>query len=99
MHLITKILDWILAIMGVTASALALFVISYSIYRWIMVKIIFKKHSNPFVRECRRCTSVQNMYQSNIEHDNSTWWEEMYDGNDADCRCHKYAESRHNFYL
>lgn len=82
----------VLAIFGV----FFLLVGCYMVYRSIMIAIIFKRGHNPYNRICKRCGAHQDMYQSNIEGNESDfWWEEVYPiGNNPNCKCHKYASYR-----
>lgn len=74
-------------------SILAL-ALGYGIYCAIMVAILFKKdeYGNPYRRTCKRCGQMQIMYSSNIEGDDSRWWEEVYPmGNNPKCKCKHFA--------
>lgn len=55
--------------------------------------LLFRGGRNPYHRICKKCGSHQNMYKSNIEGNNSTWWEDVYPiGNDENCKCHSYSD-------
>ncbi len=78
----------ILAFFGLMAIFLIL-----SLIKYILTKLQFKKGHNPFCRICKKCGAYQNMYESNVEGCDLTWWEEVYPiGNDPNCKCHSYAE-------
>ncbi len=65
----------------------------YLVYRWVWQMVLFKCGHNPYARICKRCGAHQNMYQSNIEDDNSTWWEDVYPiGNNEKCKCHSFTD-------
>lgn len=69
---------------------------TYSLYRGIVSAMLFKYDKyNPYRRHCKKCNSHQVMYSSNIEGDNSWWWEEVYPiGNNDKCKCHSFSDYR-----
>lgn len=66
----------------------------WAIVRMIKFSLLFKTERNPFIRTCKRCGAVQNMYSWNVEGmEHISWWEEMYaNDEDPNCPCHSYAK-------
>lgn len=62
-------------------------------YKWLQELFLFKTGDNPYRRTCRKCGAQQEMYQSNVEGFETTyWWEEKFTFiNKPKCKCHKYV--------
>jgi hypothetical protein len=73
--------------------ALIAFAIGYSIYKYIMVCILFEYFS-PNQRTCKRCDAIQNNYHYNWDTNNS-WWEETVKGKDEKCKCKRFVDVKH----
>lgn len=74
-----------------------LLIIGVMVYKAIMgfkEIFLFKIGHNPYKRICKKCGAVQDNYRSNVEGDDSVWWEVVYAGNDENCDCHRHAEYR-----
>lgn len=58
----------------------------------------FKRGKNPYRRTCKKCGSIQEQFHrvgaEHLEEFWDTWWEEMYEGNNPKCKCHRYSEYR-----
>jgi len=60
-----------------------------SLYRILFV--FRRSNTNPYTRYCKICGQQQDLYASNIEGSDLTWWEDMGLVKDDKCICHYFA--------
>jgi len=73
--------------------AIILALVCYAFYKKGQEISMFKRGSrNPFVRECKKCGAIHNQMCWDI-HDANSWWEEVSEGNDPNCKCKNHQHN------